>query len=654
MLSNGHGHKGLGALVALGYLLAGHHRLHHRFPSLKPKDLAAWVFGVGVAQHTLADVLTTLESWGVTAKHESTRQALYDALLCNRSPRLEDLTSDLLYELVQAAPPGRSRRLGLFRLSRVLAHRGIIPVPLIANNDMRGPTAATWETVPQPWRDYAQRWAKLSTREPASNRSMLSGILTAGRWAAEHHPEAVDPAAWTRDIAAEYVAATLQAKAGQWSSGLGRNRSREGQPLSASGKANRMDSVRGFFGDLIEWEWITPRFNPRQVLSLPISVRAQLGPNPRVIDDASWAKLMAAGLTLAEEDLKVYGTPAAHTAGKATTYYPIEMVRALVGVWLFGGCRIDEIRRLELECITWDQAVDETTGEPYRVCLLHVPANKTSRAFSKPVDPLVGELIETWQAVRGEQPDLMDRKTGRYRQHLFCVRGQLVSQTYLNDKLIPILCAKASIPEADSRGALTSHRARTTIATQLLNAREPLSIADLQQWLGHKHIASTRYYAEILQRVLSAAYKRADYFARNVRTIQVLIDREAILTGAAAGGEQPWKYYDLGDGYCGYDFFAKCPHRLACARCPFYVPKDSTRGQLLAVKDGIGQMLEQLTLTDDEREALEGDREALTALLDKLSDVPTPAGPTPQELGVEPAFIPISALTGPRPAPPTG
>lgn len=74
------------------------------------------------------------------------------------------------------------------------------------------------------------------------------------------------------------------------------------------------------------------------------------------------------------------------------------------------------------------------------------------------------------------------------------------------------------------------------------------SLADLQ-WLGHKHASSTRHHAAILQRTLVGAYKRADYFARNVRTIQVLIDREAILTGAAAGGE-PWKFYDLGDGYC--------------------------------------------------------------------------------------------------------
>lgn len=105
------------------------------------------------------------------------------------------------------------------------------------------------------------------------------------------------------------------------------------------------------------------------------------------------------------------------------------------------------------------------------------------------------------------------------------------------------------------------------------------------------------------------------------------------------------KYYDLGDGYCSYDFFAKCPHRLACARCPFYLPKQSNAGQLLSIKDGVEQMLEQLDLTDDERVALEGDRDALTALAQRLSDTPTPAGPTPKELGMNAAFIPLTTLT---------
>ncbi len=91
-------------------------------------------------------------------------------------------------------------------------------------------------------------------------------------------------------------------------------------------------------------------------------------------------------------------------------------------------------------------------------------------------------------------------------------------------------------------------------------------------------------------------------------------------------------------------FFAECPHRLACARCPFYLPKQSSAGQLLAVKDGVDQMLEQLVLTDDERAALEGDRDVLTELAARLSTVPTPAGPIPEQLGTDHAFIALTAV----------
>ncbi|MGW7072619.1 tyrosine-type recombinase/integrase [Streptomyces sp. NPDC054872] len=279
------------------------------------------------------------------------------------------------------------------------------------------------------------------------------------------------------------------------------------------------------------------------------------------------------------------------------------MVRATVAVWLFGGCRVDEIRRLELDC-AWDEGTDDATGEPFTICLLHIPQNKTSRPFNKPVGPVVGQLIGAWKLIRPPQPDLIDRKTGQKRQHLFCHRGQFVGKDYLNKNILPALCRKSGVPQTDSRRALTSHRARATIATQLLNAREPLTLNDLQQWLGHKHPASTRYYATILQRTLTAAYKKAAYFARNVRTIQVLIDRESILTGAAAGGGQPWKLRPR-RRLLLLRLLRQVPHRLACARCPFYVPKQSTRGQLLAVQDGIDQMLERLDLTNDEREALE-------------------------------------------------
>ena len=631
-------------MVAIANVVAGHRTLH-RDIRVSVRRTAGLAFGTPAVESAISHIQDTLRTWEVS-EHTSGSQvaaALSDLMLCSGTATLVDLTEDTVSSLA-AFYGGGARRTGLIKVTRVLAHDGILRAPVARNTRQRGPRQETLDSAPPKWVHWALRWRNVTTIESGSLRGRFAIILIAGRWAADKHPEALEPHLWTRDIAAEYVADTLNATHGQWA-GCNRDTRKTGQPLGVKGKVQRIDGLRAFFLDLIDWEWITPRFDPRKALAGPLSVRAQMGPNPRIIDDVSWAKLMAAGLTLEAVDLKRYGSAAARAANSEhRTYYPIEMVRALIGVWLFAGLRIDEIRRLERDCVQRDEGRDEKTGTPFPICLLHVPANKTSRAFSKPVDPLVGELIEAWRAVRPPQPDLHDRKTRQRQQFLFCVRGEPIGLSYLNSHLIPVLCRKAGIPEHDSRGALTSHRARATIATQLLNASEPLSLVDLKEWLGHKHYSSTRHYATILQRRLTAAYKKADYFARNVRTIQVLIDRDTIMTGAAADGE-PWKYYDLGEGYCTYDFFAKCPHRLACARCPFYLPKQSSSGQLLQVKDGIDHMLENLVLTDEERDALEGDRNTVTQLANRLASLPTPAGPTPEALGTTAeAFIALSDL----------
>ncbi|MGW1756406.1 hypothetical protein [Streptomyces mirabilis] len=72
------------------------------------------------------------------------------------------------------------------------------------------------------------------------------------------------------------------------------------------------------------------------------------------------------------------------------------------------------------------------------------------------------------------------------------------------------------------------------------------------------------------------AYNDAGYFAKNVRTTEVVVDRDAVASGAAASGE-PWQYYDLGRDWCTYTFFEQCQHRMACARCAFYAPKESSQ-----------------------------------------------------------------------------
>ena len=142
---------------------------------------------------------------------------------------------------------------------------------------------------------------------------------------------------------------------------------------------------------------------------MPRSVAALIGTDPRIIADDVWAKLIWAGLQLQAKDLP--GT-------SAGSYYPLALIRALALTWLFSGLRSDEISRLRVGCIRWQQDGQPIAGDSTdvlardAVCLLDVPVHKTGTAFTKPVDPLVGQAIEAWQALRPEQPTRLDRKTG--------------------------------------------------------------------------------------------------------------------------------------------------------------------------------------------------------------------------------------------------
>ena len=273
-------------------------------------------------------------------------------------------------------------------------------------------------------------------------------------------------------------------------------------------------------------------------------------------------------------------------------------------------------------------------------CLLDVPTHKTGTAFTKPVGPLLGQAIEAWQAVRPDQPKLLDRKTSERVDFLFAVRAKRVAKHYINEKIIPVLCAKAGVPAADVRGKITSHRARSTIASQLYNAKEPMTLFELQAWLGHASPETTQHYAKITPNTLTRAYKDAGYFERNVRTIEVLIDRDAVASGQAEAGE-PWQHYDLGHGLCSYTFFEQCQHRMACAKCDFYIPKNSSKAQLLEAKANLQRMLIAIPLTDDEKAAVDDGQEALDKLLERLADTPTPDGSTPRQLACGAAETPL-------------
>ena len=433
-----------------------------------------------------------------------------------------------------------------------------------------------------------------------------------------------EPGHWTRETCAAWVAAVDRMAVGDYVQRRDHLHGRAGKPVAPRTKAHMLMATRTFFRDCQEWEWFPRRFDPTRALALPRSVGALIGTDPRVIADDVWAKLLHAGLNIEAADLP--GT-------SAGSYYPMELIRALTLTWLFSGLRSDEISRLRTGCIRWQHDGLPIPGDSREilaadaVCLLDVPVHKTGTAFTKPVDPIIGQAIEAWQALRPAQPPRLDRKTSEHADLLFSVRAHPVGKTYINRTIIPALCAKAGVPPADVRGNITSHRARSTIASQLYNAKEPMTLFELQAWLGHRtrhHPALREDHPEHAQQGLHRSRvlrpQRAHHRGpprprrrrlrrrRSRRALAVLRPRpRAVLLHLLRAVPAP-------DGL---------------RKCDFYTPKNSSKAQLLEAKDNLQRMLTSIPLTDDERAAVDDGQAALDSLLGRLADIPTPQAPHP-------------------------
>ncbi|MFF9193572.1 tyrosine-type recombinase/integrase [Streptomyces sp. NPDC014779] len=586
-------------LAAHAYLLGSFNEFH-RLGSFQRLTLSWRVFGRGLVTSEIARIRAVLTSWGYQLGRDDDTllpMVVCQLLLLNRSPHLEDLDTSLFDRVRSEKMLAGSQRHTLHATQRAVAELGFCdpPQPITGRQSARATGGA------KTWEQWVDRWHTTSTLTPGVRGAMRSALLRVGRWIAAEQPDTADPTFWTRQTCATWIAAVDRMRVGDYvqrTAGLG---DRLGKPLEAATKAAQITALRTFFKDCQEWEWLPRSFDPLRALAIPRSITALLGPDPRVIADEVWAKLLWAGLNLEAADLP---------QSQAGQFYPFELVRAVTLTWLFSGQRSNEIARLRVGCIRWQHDGTLITGDSQQVlardtvCLLDVPPHKTGTAFTKPVDPILGQAVDAWQAIRPDQPKFTDRRTGERVDLLFAIRARRVSTHYINNTIIPMLCRKAGVPDADVRGNITSHRARSTIASQLYNAKEPMTLFELQAWLGHRSPQSTQYYAKITPNTLSKAYSEAGYFERNVRTIEVLVDRDAVASGAAAAGD-PWQHYDLGHGYCTYTFFEQCQHRMACAKCDFYTPKDSTKSQILEAKGNLQRMLVTIPLTDDERQAVD-------------------------------------------------
>lgn len=577
----------------------------HRLSKRPVTKMAYTLFGRRQMDANMRQVVFSLNTLGYNVTDPVPLQiTLSEVLLVHRSPHLADIDAEILEHMRQTTVKQEGSRF-LVRLSYALFGAGVVSTPLSSQRPLlsRTPPEDTWDA-------WIYRWEQTSTLSADTRKGMRHTLSGVGTWLKQAHPDVVSPEQWDRQLCLEMVRAVTNLHVGGWNTTPGKATS--GTLLRPATRIGKIYTVRRFFLDLQDWGWIPKRFNPRVSLAPPAHLLAEVGPDPRVIAREVWAKLLQAALTLTAADIQ----PDARSQAKQPMY-PLEMVRAVALVWVFGGLRSDEIRRLRVGCVRWELLDEAKTPA---VVMLRVPPNKTSGRFEKPVSRFAAEAIREWEMVRPPSPPLLDPKTGEQVDFLFVYRGRRFGQNYLNHHLIPLLCAKAGVALTDARGTITSHRARATIGSDLTTGENAMTLFELQTWLGHRSVSSTLHYAHPSLTRVTQAYTRSDYFERNLRLVQVLVDQDAVRSGET----DTWMHYDLGHGYCTHDFFAACVHRMACARCTFYLSRSSTQAQMLEAKTNLRRMMQEIKLTDEETAAVEGDIAALEHLVVSLRNRSTP------------------------------
>lgn len=628
------------SLMDIAYLLGGIADLREADQERECTETARYIFGAELIEGELkriTDVLVGQEGQGYSrspSSIKSLRQALNLLFLLNRSPYLEDLSWELIQTTIQRSQSKTQWpspfRASLLRIQKALQALHLIKEP---ERTLEAPEVDIDTTgVPEEWARWCRAWFKKKPKVSSRRRSCYTSLLTVGRWLADRHPEIVSPAQWDEELALEYVSYICTTAAiGDYTSPKGRERLTErelvGKPLAPSTMHQKLSAMSRFFTDLQHHPHaiddggahkIEQRFNPSETFVLPRSIRSLIQPDPRDIDEVIWCKLTYAAATLKEEDYSLMWSG-----------YPLSYYRAAALLWITSARRANEIVRLQVGCIRrdWDPAMLDEQGNPLpgqeaQLFYLHVPSNKTKGSYWVPIPGYTADAIEAWERERpSHQPKQVDAKDNAQVDFLFCLRGQRMGQRFLNASLIPVLCKSAGVPERDARGTITSHRARSTIATML--RKNGLSLEDISQFLGHANPQMVRAYARTDPYRFGREMNKANDLMRIV---------EGIIDTRAAKAGKPNVFFFLGKGadgqprFCGNPAWDKCRHRLACLKCPMYVGASQAArlAERLETRDELFKFQTQVEMIPQEKAAVEGDIETLSSLIEADAQVPPP------------------------------
>lgn len=618
------------SIMDAAYLLAGFSDLQAAGQTIERARSANFYFGADRVAAECQRVMEVMGGFGYSQKEgtvELVRGVLSLLFLLNRSPYLEDLSTEFMGQVIAQIQVERIAQIAS-TIRLVLHQMGLIDLPDVHPASTIYPEIA--DMAPE-WGKWCQSWHQRDTHlTPRSRKWFYHGLMNVGRWLYRTHPAIISPEQWDEDLALEYVSTVCAGRIGDDISAsatlvLGQ-KGHLGKPFSPRSIDSKLGVLRRFFTDLQDRPHVVGeeparriaiRFKPQKAFETPSSVKRLIQPDPRDIDLPFWYKLAYAAATLSEEDL----------AG--TSIYPLSYYRAAGLLWVTSARRSNEIARLRVGCVRrdWDPGMLDENGicveEETHLCYLHIPSNKTRGPFWIWIPEYTATAIEAWQRERpNKQFSKIDLKDGSRVDFLFCSRNQHMSEVFLNKTLIPLLCRKAGIPEADARGTITSHRARSTIATML--RKRGVSLDDIAHYLGHANNRSVTSYARTDPVQFARTLKKANELDR---IVDGLIDPRAATEG------KPSVFYFLGRGsdgkprYCGNPSWVSCAHRMACLKCSMYI--GATEAELLEARDWVIRFQAEIRMTPEEKAASDGDIERLNEILEQKRGVPVPAPPSP-------------------------
>jgi hypothetical protein len=265
-------------LAAHAFLLGGF-TAFYRLGSFSRLTLAWRVFGRDRVNSEIGRIRSVLAGWGYRLGRDDNQllpMVACQVFLLNRSPHLEALSTGLFEQIRRDRLLPAAQGNTLHAMQRAVAGLGFCDPPRSAT----GRHSARAAGGAQEWAAWADRWHATSTLTPRVRGHVRSTLLKVGRWLEAEHLEAADPARWTRQTCAAWIAALDRMQVGDYAQRTAGLKGRAGKPLEAATKATQLSAVRTFFRDCQEWEWIPRRFDPQRTLATPRSIAALLGPDP--------------------------------------------------------------------------------------------------------------------------------------------------------------------------------------------------------------------------------------------------------------------------------------------------------------------------------------------------------------------------------------